>query len=213
MTKEEERKEAARKRSKEHYKANKEKKKSYQKLNKEKIAENKKRYWQENKDKLSIQHTEYRKTSKSKKYFKSEEYKIKRKIYLSKPETIEKRNLHLRTKRKTNPLFRLTCDTRSIIGKALRRGGYDKKSKTIEILGCTFEEFKSYIESKLEYWMTWDNRGLYNGTKKFGWDIDHITPLDVAKTEKDIILLNHYTNLQPLCSHMNRDIKKNKKTY
>jgi len=32
-------------------------------------------------------------------------------------------------------------------------------------------------------------------------------------TEEDIIKLNHYTNLQPLCSKINRDIKKDKIEY
>ena len=40
-------------------------------------------------------------------------------------------------------------------------------------------------------------------------DIDHIIPLSSAKTEEDIIRLNHYTTLQPLCSYTNRYIKKN----
>ena len=57
--------------------------------------------------------------------------------------------------------------------------------------------------------MDWHNRGLYNGITDYGWDIDHIIPLDTAITEDDVIRLNHYTNLQPLCSHYNRDIKKN----
>jgi hypothetical protein len=58
--------------------------------------------------------------------------------------------------------------------------------------------------------MTWDNYGLYNGELNYGWDIDHIIPLSSGKTEDDLINLNHYTNLQPLCSKINRDIKKNK---
>lgn len=86
----------------------------------------------------------------------------------------------------------------------------EKKSvKTIQILGCSFEEFKSYIESKFESWMTWENRGLYNGELKYGWDIDHIIPISSAKTKEEVIELNHYTNLQPLCSCINRDIKRN----
>ena len=58
--------------------------------------------------------------------------------------------------------------------------------------------------------MTWENRGLYNGEFNFGWDLDHIIPISTAKTEEDVIRLNHYTNFQPLCSHVNRNIKKNK---
>jgi len=56
--------------------------------------------------------------------------------------------------------------------------------------------------------MNWDNRGLYNGTPDYGWDIDHIIPQSSAITIEDVIQLNHYTNLQPLCSYINRDIKK-----
>ena len=58
--------------------------------------------------------------------------------------------------------------------------------------------------------MNWDNYGKYNGQTDFGWDIDHIIPLDTAQTIEEIIKLNHHTNLQPLCSKVNRDIKRNK---
>ena len=57
--------------------------------------------------------------------------------------------------------------------------------------------------------MNWGNKGLYNGKLNYGWDIDHRIPLSLAKTEEDVIRLNHYTNLQPLCSKINRDIKRN----
>ena len=56
--------------------------------------------------------------------------------------------------------------------------------------------------------MNWENRGLFNGEINYGWDIDHIIPLSTAKTKEDLIKLNHYTNLQPLCSKINRYIKK-----
>lgn len=75
-------------------------------------------------------------------------------------------------------------------------------------MGCSFEEFKSYLESKFEDWMTFENYGLYNGELNYGWDIDHIIPISIAKTEDEVLKLNHYTNLQPLCSKINRDIKK-----
>jgi len=78
------------------------------------------------------------------------------------------------------------------------------------MLGCTFEEFKTHLESRFEPWMSWDNYGKYNGTPNHGWDVDHVVPLSSAKTEEDVIRLNHYNNLQPLCSKINRDIKKNK---
>ena len=59
--------------------------------------------------------------------------------------------------------------------------------------------------------MNWENYGKYEKDKyNVGWDIGHIIPLKTAKTEEDIIRLNNYTNLKPLCSKINRDIKRNK---
>jgi hypothetical protein len=59
--------------------------------------------------------------------------------------------------------------------------------------------------------MNWDNKGNPKdgiiGLNKT-WDIDHIIPLSSATCEEDLIRLNHYTNLQPLCSYYNRFIKK-----
>ena len=110
-------------------------------------------------------------------------------------------------KNKNNPTFILSKQLRSIILNSIKNNGYTKNSKTENILGCTFEEFKLYLESKFENWMTWENRGLYNGELNYGWDIDHIIPISSAKTEEETIKLNHYTNLQPLCSYTNRHIK------
>lgn len=109
----------------------------------------------------------------------------------------------------TDPLFKLTKNIRALIRYSIKSKGYVKNSKTFEILGCNYEEFKTYIESKFEDWMTWDNYGVYEkGKYNVGWDIDHIIPSCSALTESDIIGLNHYTNLQPLCSKVNRDIKR-----
>lgn len=111
---------------------------------------------------------------------------------------------------KSDPLYKSTYIVRSCIHNALKRMGYKKNSKTSIILGCTYLEFKDHLESKFESWMSWDNYGLYNGELNYGWDVDHIIPVSSAINEDDVIALNHHTNLQPLCSHINRDIKKDK---
>lgn len=52
--------------------------------------------------------------------------------------------------------------------------------------------------------------GRYNGDFNYGWDLDHIILVSTGVTKEEIIELNNYTNLQPLCSKINRDIKKDK---
>jgi hypothetical protein len=48
------------------------------------------------------------------------------------------------------------------------------------------------------------------GDLKYGWDIDHIIPISKASTKADVLKLNHFSNFQPLCSKINRDIKRDK---
>ena len=107
-------------------------------------------------------------------------------------------------------LFKISCNFRSALGRAIRLGSYYKSRKTEEILGCSFEFLMGYLESKFEPWMDWSNYGKYNGELNYGWDSDHIVPLSSARTEEELLKLLHHTNLQPLCSKVNRDIKKAK---
>lgn len=110
-------------------------------------------------------------------------------------------------------LFKLKENVRNLIRSSIVSIGKKKNTKTELILGCSFEEFKQHIESLWQPWMNWDNKGnpkdgVYELNKT--WDIDHIIPISTAKTENDVIRLNHYSNYQPLCSYNNRFIKKNK---
>ena len=113
---------------------------------------------------------------------------------------------------KIDNLFKVRQSIRKTISSSFRNTSFRKSSKTAIILGCTFEDFKLYLESMFEPWMNWENKGLYNGKLNYGWDIDHKIPVSSATTEEELVKLNHYTNLQPLCSKINRDIKKNKIT-
>lgn len=114
-----------------------------------------------------------------------------------------------KNRRKTDEVYRITDNVRKAILKSFSSINQKKNTKTLNILGCSFVEFKKYIESKFENWMSWDNYGKYNGQPNYGWDLDHIIPISSAKTINDVIRLNHYTNFQPLCSYNNRHIKRN----
>jgi hypothetical protein len=123
----------------------------------------------------------------------------------------KRRENHL--KRMEDPLYKLKISFSRRLNRFLKREGCVKsnnKAYYLDKLGCSFEELKTHLESKFEDWMTWENYGKYNGELDHGWDLDHIIPLSNAKTENEIYNLSHYSNLQPLCSRVNRDIKKNK---
>ena len=79
---------------------------------------------------------------------------------------------------------------RNLIRCSIWKRGYTKRSRTQEILGIGYPEFKLYMERQFVTGMSWGNHGE--------WHIDHIIPLASAQSEDDVIRLNHYTNLQPL---------------
>ena len=169
--------------------------KEYHKTNKEKIKNKHNKYLDENKDKRK---------ETCKKYYKKNEDKIKEYQEYNK----KNRNKYSKNRRKVDIVFKLKNGIATSIRKSLKEDGFKKKNRTHDILGCSIVDFKIYLELKFEPWMTWDNYGKYNGEKDFGWDIDHIIPTSSVKTEGEIIKLNHYTNLQPLCSYVNRYIKR-----
>lgn len=104
------------------------------------------------------------------------------------------RNAKKRTR--SDPVYMLRMRVSALISGRLRAGGYTKKSRSHEILGCDWEAFKAHIERQFLTGMTWDNRDK--------WQLDHIVPLASAKSEDDILALNHHTNLRPMWASENR---------
>lgn len=183
--------------SKKYYEKNKEKiklqAKTYKINNKNTIKEKNKNYTTKNKEKIKIKNKTYRDKNKEKIKEKDKSYRLK-----------NKKNRNIRTKKRmlADPLFKFKSSVHSSILSAFRRSKFKKSTKTIEILGCSMEFFKSYISSKFEPWMTFDNHGNYN-KNKHTWQLDHIIPISSAKTIEEAIKLNHYTNFQPLESMKN----------
>jgi len=69
-----------------------------------------------------------------------------------------------------------------------------KNSSVPEIIGCSIQEVRIYLESKFLPGMSWDN------WSKNGWHIYHIKPCYLFNLTKDEEIKEcfHYTNLQPL---------------
>jgi hypothetical protein len=99
-------------------------------------------------------------------------------------------NKWFRDRRNTDQLFKLKMNLSCLIRNSMMLYGFKKSSKTARILGCTYEEFKIYMQNQFTDGMTWENYGE--------WEYDHKIPASWAKDEDEIIKLNHYTNFQPL---------------
>lgn len=188
--------------------------KKYREENKEQNKEYQKLYRDEHKkqpkEKIKKQPKEKIKKQpkiidKDKIYSKMKEYN-----YINKDKLKIYNKNYQRERRQKDPIFKLKGTVTSNIIRSLKMKKTIKKNRTVEILGCSIEFFKEYLEEKFEQWMDWSNHGLYNGVLNYGWDLDHIIPISSAQTEEEILSLNHYSNFQPLCSKINRDIKMDK---
>lgn len=104
----------------------------------------------------------------------------------------QNRNKYLQRKKKEDKQFHIRKNIRDRMRAAMN--GRSKSKHTMELLGCSIEELKIYLEMRFTEGMSWDNYG------KKGWHIDHILPcasFDLTDPEQQKICF-HYTNLQPL---------------
>lgn len=94
---------------------------------------------------------------------------------------------------------RLRCRLRNTLK------GKIKSKPTLDLLGCSLDEFKKYFSSKFAEDMTWDD--FINGDIH----IDHIKPCALfdLSLEEDQKACFHYSNLQPLWAKDN--LKKHSK--
>ena len=142
--------------------------------NKDRHAAGVKRNYELNREKYLAQ-------NKARRAANREEYRAKCRAYIKK-------------RYETEPDFRLKEFLRSRMHAALKAKRVNKTERSIELLGCTIDEFRKHIESQWLPGMTWENH-----TYK-GWHIDHIKPVntfDFTDLEQQKQCF-HYTNLRPL---------------
>jgi len=172
--------------NKQYRKNNKEERKKYLLINKDKIISQTKQYRLKNRDRISkVIHAYYEKNKNvinkyNKQYFQDNK---------------EGRNAYQRMKKKKNLSFRLRCLLNSRIWFALKK--YKKSKSTTQLVGCSLDYLKDYLESQFDDEMSWSNYGA--------WHIDHIKPcasFDLSKPEEQQRCF-HYSNLQPLWARDN----------
>jgi len=105
---------------------------------------------------------------------------------------IDSNNQYRIARKKIDPGFRILCNLRSRIVKAIKRGS--RAGSSVRDMGCTGEQARVHLESQFKSGWTWENYGTV-------WSIDHIIPLSSVDLENDregFLRVNHYTNLRPL---------------
>jgi hypothetical protein len=186
--------------------------KKWRKNNPEKYQKTIEKYLEKNpnmsskeRSKIYRQNEDYRKkiNIKRKEYYKNnldKEREISKKYYNKNKEKLRRENNQWKNnKRKTDGFYRMKINLRHRLRDYLI--GESRGKRTKDIVGLDKVEFKLYIQSKFVEGMSWDNYGK--------WHLDHIKPLCQAKDNEEALLLNHYTNLQPLWAEDN--LRKNRK--
>jgi hypothetical protein len=120
------------------------------------------------------------------------------KIRASNPEKYRlEQRLYLRSKRKSDPFYRLKANARRHVRRALK--GKLKKESTFDLIGCSPDYLKQHLESQMTREMNWDNFGSY-------WHIDHIQPLssfDLGNPNQ-LRLACNWLNLRPMEARANQ---------
>jgi hypothetical protein len=162
------------------------------------FSEYQKAYHAANKDKRSEYAKEHYKANRENHLLKNKQYYLENK--LKHQEACRLRSLE---RRRSDIQYKLTKLLRKRLNSAIKNKA--KSGSAVRDVGCTIEELKTYLESKFQPGMTWENWSLT------GWHIDHIVPLSKFDlTDSDQLRKAcHYTNLQPMWAKDNL-IKSNK---
>lgn len=98
---------------------------------------------------------------------------------------------------KHDPLFRMVRNVRTRVANAIKRQGLIKDSRTLALLGCSWDEYMTHIFNQLTLGMTWENFGT--------WHIDHIVPINTFDLSCPIQRAQafHWSNTRPLWASEN----------
>lgn len=164
------------------------------KIRKEKTAKEINIWYNQNKEKVAARMKDRRKSHKDYISAYMKEYRLanleKIKVYHA---------TRMRNKLRNEPVFRLEHNLRNRLGQAFKSQAVKKTKSTFKLAGCTRDELKEHLVSRLREGMTLDNYGKV-------WHIDHIRPCaSFDLSDKDqVAACFHYSNLQPLFAKENR---------
>lgn len=159
----------------------------YNKRNREIRAAQFKVYREKNLNAIKAKQAIYNKNTRDKKSAYNKEYRrrtlVARRAYATNYE---------KNRKAADVNYKLARLLRDRVRKALKHNL--KSGSAVQSLGCSIDEFRSYLEAKFQSGMGWENHGLH------GWHLDHIRPLSSFNLTDRAQFMQacHYSNLQPL---------------
>lgn len=99
---------------------------------------------------------------------------------------------YMRNKLATDTIFSLRFRISSYIRCGLHKGQWSRKDIVEPILGCSVKELEKYV--CVESYRSKGN----------DWHVDHAVPLKCAKTEPEVLALNHFSNIRITSKEENR---------
>lgn len=168
-------------------------KRRYYQNNKEAHLEAGKRWVEANREQVRAYQASYRKRNIQ----RIREYE--RDYYRKNRERCIQRQLALE---RSTPNRKIAATLRKQLNRWVKRSS--GRHSTKELLGCSFAEFRIWIESKFDPGMSWENYGRV-------WHLDHIMPCCTFDLTRPLHVKTcfHFTNLRPMWAREN--LSKNRK--
>ena len=173
--------------------------KVYREAHKEEMKAYQKAWYEVNKDERKAYMKAYLEANKDERKAYLEANKEKRKAYIKDYHKNHKEEIkayikaYKKKRLKNDQLYAFKYSVRKLTAKAFIRRGFKKNGRTEKLLGCSFEYLMKYLNPPKDFF-----------TNRSNYHIDHIIPLETAKTEEAVIRLSHHTNLQILTAEENR---------
>lgn len=183
--------------------------KKYREENKEVILAKSKEKWERNGEKYREQKRQYRKENKERiseerrKHRKEHPEVYKARYQKSKDESMARCKEYQKRRKSIDPLYAFKEKVRSNINQILMRKGVKKNCRTYQILGCSLEEFTAYIE---EQFMNMYGVSMFDIDEPL--ELHHRIPIHTAKSEEEVLRLNHHSNLVLLTKIDHRNLHK-----
>lgn len=150
---------------------------AYRQTHKISLAEKQKAYKQKNKDKIAIKQRAYYVANK-------ERIDVRKKAYYATNKERFNRQAAIREKAvrrgEKGPLAQCRIKTAHLIRESLRQQKYTKRSRTHQLLGCSYQELLAHLGPK----------------PCEDAHIDHICPCAQARSQQELELLQHHWNLR-----------------